>query len=66
MTDDNPGKASFWYSMKAVLWAMLGVRRDDGYNQDVAKITPIQAIIFGVIGVILFIATLITVVSLVT
>lgn len=66
MADKNPGKASLWYSMKAVLWAMLGVRRDDGYNEDVAKITPVQAIVFGLIGVILFIATLITVVSLVT
>lgn len=44
---------------------MLGVRRGDGYDEDVAKITLAQAIIFGLLGVILFISTLIFVVSLV-
>ena len=64
-TKDKP-KASALYSMKAVMWAMLGVRKQSGYDEDVHKITAKQAIIFGLVGVILFILTLVFVVSLVT
>lgn len=66
MTGKGQKKASMWYSMKAVLWAMLGIRRGSGYDEDVSKITPAQAIVFGLIGVVLFILTLVFVVSLVT
>lgn len=66
MTEKGRGKASMLYSMKAVFWAMLGVRRGKGYDEDVARITPAQAIVFGLVGVILFILTLVLVVSLVT
>ena len=66
MSGDKQEKASFWYSMKAILWAMLGVRKDSGYDEDVARIKPAQAIIVGLIAVILFISILVTVVSMVT
>jgi len=58
-------KSSFLYSMKGVLWAMLGVRANKGYDEDVKKISVKQAVIAGLIGVALFIATLIIVVKLV-
>lgn len=66
MSEENKENASFWYSMKAILWAMLGVRRGSGYDEDVAKIKPLQAIIVALLAVILFIVTLVFVVSLVT
>lgn len=66
MSAEEKPKASAFYSMKAVFWAMLGVRKQSGYDEDVNKITPIQAIVFGLIGTVLFILTLVTVVSLVT
>ena len=66
MSGQEKRSASAFYSMKAVLWAMLGVRKQSGYDEDVHKITATQAIIFGLIGTVLFILTLVTVVSLVT
>lgn len=58
-------KGSFFYSMKTVFWAMLGVRANKGYNEDVRKLTMRQAIIAGLIGTAAFITTLILVVKFV-
>lgn len=58
-------KASFFYTIKSVLWAMLGVRRAKGYDEDVTKITAKQAIVVGIFAVLAFIMTLYFVVSLV-
>jgi len=58
-------KGSFFYSLKSVLWAMLGVRANKGYDEDVKKITARQAIIAGLIGTAAFITTLILVVRFV-
>jgi amino acid transporter len=63
MMKENSG--SFLYSLKSVFWAMLGVRANKGYDEDVKKITARQAIIAGLIGTIVFITTLILVVSFV-
>lgn len=63
MMKENNG--SFFYSLKSVFWAMLGVRANKGYDEDVKKITARQAIIAGLIGTIVFITTLILVVSFV-
>ena len=65
MTDQEQEKASFFYTAKSVLWAMLGVRRGKDYDEDVSKIKPKQAIIAGLIAVFLFIMTLYFVVSVV-
>ena len=65
MTNQEQEKASFFYTAKSVLWAMLGVRRSKGYDEDVSKIKPKQAIIAGLIAVFLFIMTLYFVVSVV-
>lgn len=58
-------KSSFFYSMKTVFWAMLGVRANKGYDEDVKKVTPRQAIIAGLIGTVAFITILILVVRFV-
>lgn len=58
-------KASFLYTVKSVLWAMLGIRRAKGYDEDVNKITAKQAIIVGIIAVLIFIMTLYFVVGFV-
>jgi len=58
-------KGSFLYSLKSVFWAMLGVRANKGYDEDVKKISARQAIIAGLIGTAAFITTLILVVRFV-
>jgi amino acid transporter len=50
---------------KAVFFSFLGIRKSSDYQKDAAKITPQQAIIGGLIGAAIFIATLITIVQLV-
>ena len=57
-------KASFFQVMKAVLWSMLGVRQQKGYEDDTAKITLKQAVIAGIIGGMVFVATILTLVTL--
>ena len=52
--------ASLFQVMKAVLWSMLGVRQQKGYEDDTAKITLKQAVIAGLIGGLLFVVSMLT------
>jgi hypothetical protein len=52
--------ASFFQIMKAVLWSMLGVRQQKGYEDDTSKITLKQAVVAGVIGGIIFVVSMLT------
>ncbi len=61
----NKPKASLFQVMKAVLWSMLGVRQNKGYENDAAKITLKQAVIAGLIGGLIFVVTMLTVVRFV-
>jgi Protein of unknown function (DUF2970) len=61
----NKPKASFFQVMKAVMWSMLGVRQQKGYEDDTAKITLKQAVIAGLIGGFIFVVSMITLVSFV-
>lgn len=57
-------KASLFQVIKLVLWTMIGVRSQKGYKDDIAKIQPKQAIIAGIIGAIVFVITVLMLVSL--
>jgi Protein of unknown function (DUF2970) len=52
--------ASFFQIMKAVLWSMLGVRQQKGYEDDTSKITLKQAVAAGIIGGIIFVVSMLT------
>jgi hypothetical protein len=58
-------KASFLYSMKAVIWSFFGLRRKSDFDQDEGKLNPLHIIIAAVIGVALFIGLLISIVKIV-
>ncbi len=58
-------KASIFQVFRAVLWSMLGVRKMQGYEDDIAKITLKQAAIAGLIGGLVFVVSMLTLVSLV-
>jgi hypothetical protein len=53
-------KASIFQIVKAVMWSMLGVRQQKGYEDDTAKITLKQAVIAGLIGGFIFVVSMIT------
>ncbi len=57
-------KASLFQVIRMVLWTMIGIRAQKGYEDDVAKITPKQAIIAGIIGAIIFVFTVVLLVNL--
>ena len=44
--------------LKTVFWSFLGVRRRTDNENDFAGITPVQIIVAGVVGAVIFVTTL--------
>lgn len=63
MTDDirelSQRKLNFFQTLKAVLWGFFGVRRGQGYQEDISKLNPVHLIIAAIIGTILFVVGLV-------
>jgi len=53
----RPG--SLLQTLRAVGWSFLGIRRSDGYAQDVGKLNPVHVVIAGVLGAALFVVVLV-------
>jgi hypothetical protein len=56
-------KASFGATLKAVFWSFLGIRKKSDYEKDAQQLNPVHVIIAGVIGAMIFIATLLLIVK---
>ncbi|MBI3228787.1 MAG: DUF2970 domain-containing protein [Burkholderiales bacterium] len=56
-------KPSFWKTIRAVLWSFFGVRKGSGYAEDVGQLNPLHLIIAGILCAMIFIATLLFIVS---
>lgn len=52
-------KASFLYSLKAVVWSFFGLRRKRDFDNDGARLNPVHIVIAALIAVALFIGLLI-------
>jgi hypothetical protein len=68
MTEPNkqePEKLSFFATLGAIFWSFIGLRRRSDYEKDVTGLNPFYVVIAAFIGVAIFIAILLTVVSLV-
>lgn len=50
-------------SVKAVLWAFLGVRKKSAYEEDLGKVSPFQIIGVALVVVALFVGGLIALVN---
>ncbi len=59
-------RGSYWRAAKAVFWSFFGVRRKADYEQDAVHLTPVQVIVIGLAGAVIFIFTVLGVVMLVT
>lgn len=57
-------RATVFQVIKAMLWGALGVRKLESYENDVASITPKQAIIGALIGGAMFVGTVLLMVNL--
>ena len=52
-------KLSFFQTLTAVLWALFGVRKGSGYQEDIAKLNPVHIIIAGVLLTVIFVVSLV-------
>ena len=59
-------KASAAQVGRAVFWSFIGIRKSSGHESDIAKITPAQAIVAGLIGAALFVTSLVILVNILT
>ena len=62
--EDSKRKATPLQVVRTVLSAFLGIRRKGSHES--IKVTPLQLIVTGIIAATLFVASLVTVVRLVT
>jgi hypothetical protein len=59
-------KASVLQVFRAVLWSFIGIRKKSGYEDDVAKIKPVQVIVAGLVVAAIFVASLVVLVKFLT
>jgi hypothetical protein len=52
-------KLSFFQTLKAVLWALFGVRKGAGYQDDIARLNPVHLIIAGIVLTVIFVVSLV-------
>ena len=63
MADPEMKTASPLQVAKAVFWSFFGVRRRAEHEKDLARITPVQVVIAGVIGAAIFVLSLVLLVK---
>ncbi|MDP1743020.1 MAG: DUF2970 domain-containing protein [Polaromonas sp.] len=52
-------KGSIWRTIKAVSWSFVGLRARGDYEQDVAQLNPVHIVIVALVGVLVFVGSLI-------
>ena len=55
-------KLNFFQTLKAISWAMFGIRKGSGYQEDMAKLNPVRVVLAGLLAGILFVAGLVMIV----
>lgn len=67
MDDEKTNKAgtrSFLSTMVAIAWSFIGLRRRKDFEQDIGRLNPLYVLVAALIGVAVFIGTLLVVVNL--
>jgi len=59
VSPDPQRKVSIFRSFKAVMWSFVGLRSRAGYAHDVAQLNPVHIVIAGLVGVFVFVGSLI-------
>ena len=62
----KPNRAGPLQVAKAVFWSFLGIRKRTAHERDAVTITPVQAIVAGIVGAVIFVLSLITLVRFIT
>jgi hypothetical protein len=66
MEPPSPRRAGPLQVAKAVFWSFLGIRKRAAHEKDAVTITPVQAIVAGIIGAVIFVLSLVALVSFIT
>ncbi len=56
-------QTSFWRTVKAVSWSFLGIRKNSEFQEDMAKMNPFHILVVGIVGAVIFVASLIVLVN---
>ena len=62
----TPRKAGPLDVAKAVFWSFLGIRKRAAHEKDAVTIKPVQVIVAGIIGAVIFVLSLIMLVRYIT
>ena len=52
-------KSSFLRTAKAILWSFVGLRSRGDYEKDIEQLNPVHIVIAGLIGVMVFVGSLV-------
>ena len=52
-------KGSLFRTMKAVMWSFVGLRARGDYEKDVAQLHPLHIVMVGLVGIVIFVGSLI-------
>ncbi len=55
-------KLNFFQTLKAISWAMFGIRKGAGYQEDMAKLNPVHVVLAGLLAGLMFVVGLIMIV----
>ncbi|MEI6113450.1 MAG: DUF2970 domain-containing protein [Burkholderiales bacterium] len=55
-------KLNFFQTLKAISWAMFGIRKGSGYQEDMAKLNPVHVVLAGLLAGLMFVVGLIMIV----
>ena len=64
--EPRPRKATPLQVARAVLSAFIGIRKGAAHERDAVTITPVQAIVAGLIGALIFVLSLVMLVRYIT
>jgi hypothetical protein len=56
-------KMSFLRTVKAVAWSFVGIRKNSEYEQDQGRLNPFHIIAVALVGVAIFVGTLVLLVN---
>lgn len=57
-------KPNFFQTLKAISWAIFGVRKGKGFEEDVAKLNPVHLVVAGLLFGVIFVVSLVLIVQL--
>lgn len=60
-----PQRASFWVTIRAVLWGFIGIRKRSGYVRDATTLDPKAVIFAGLLAGLMFVLAIVALVRFV-